>query len=472
MGQLRPGEGVQLRTAVWCDAPERLHLAIGAPAAKTGWWNGVALGAGPTGYLWQLPVDLRAGRNVLEFRLVADEAGPLRAYWALVRDTGRFARPEWLTLGERAEPGSVVRFTHPFILTAAAESATIQVNANAPSRTWVDGTEIGYEESWDLHSPGNQFSGRSMRPRRYRVEGLTAGQHALAVELTEQAWPAAVLVDARIRTQSGTESTFWSGPMGWSAQRDGGPARCVRLRRRQWHDPAWSHLWRRPHPLPGSDWLESAPSDGTVVPVVPDARAGPPRVEWFRWTVPPGATAMSVPVLGEARLWVDGHECVLRGGAVALPRLRGMASTAILRLVPERGRTEGACLAGPVSYVTGPGVMRLGAWHEQGLAAYAGGVRYTAAVAVAHLPDGPVWLDAGRVRGTAEVWVNGRSVGARFLAPYRFRLDGTLRPGENQLEILVLSTLAPYLQAVSPTPYVYAGQAVSGLFGPVQLLTA
>ena len=43
--------------------------------------------------------------------------------------------------------------------------------------------------------------------------------------------------------------------------------------------------------------------------------------------------------------------------------------------------------------------------------------------------------------------------------------------GANTLEVLVLNTLAPYLNAVSPTHYVRPGQAVSGLFGPVRLLT-
>ena len=40
------------------------------------------------------------------------------------------------------------------------------------------------------------------------------------------------------------------------------------------------------------------------------------------------------------------------------------------------------------------------------------------------------------------------------------------------LEVLVLNTLGPHLDAVSPTPYVFPGQRASGLLGPVRLLVA
>jgi hypothetical protein len=64
------------------------------------------------------------------------------------------------------------------------------------------------------------------------------------------------------------------------------------------------------------------------------------------------------------------------------------------------------------------------------------------------------------------VLVDGESCGARICSPYAF--DVHARPGA-QLEIRVFNTLAPHLDAVSPTPYVFAGQKRSGLFGPVTL---
>ena len=71
------------------------------------------------------------------------------------------------------------------------------------------------------------------------------------------------------------------------------------------------------------------------------------------------------------------------------------------------------------------------------------------------------------MRGTAEVFVDGASAGVRVCSPYTFDLDGRSGRGAT-LEILVLNTLGPHLDAVSPTPYVFAGQRRSGLFGPVR----
>jgi hypothetical protein len=74
------------------------------------------------------------------------------------------------------------------------------------------------------------------------------------------------------------------------------------------------------------------------------------------------------------------------------------------------------------------------------------------------------------VRGTAEVRLNGKPLGARFLSPYRFDLGAAAKAGRNQLEVTIYNTLAPYLRAASPTHYVFPGQESSGLFGPVRIL--
>jgi hypothetical protein len=78
-------------------------------------------------------------------------------------------------------------------------------------------------------------------------------------------------------------------------------------------------------------------------------------------------------------------------------------------------------------------------------------------------------IDLGAVRGTAEVVVNGRSLGIRVCAPYVFEATSALRTGVNEIEVLVFGTLAPYLDAASPTHFVFSGQRVSGLMGPVRM---
>lgn len=51
-------------------------------------------------------------------------------------------------------------------------------------------------------------------------------------------------------------------------------------------------------------------------------------------------------------------------------------------------------------------------------------------------------LDLGQVGEIAEVWLNGKYLGARINAPYKFGMKAALKSGENELEIVVKSNLA------------------------------
>jgi hypothetical protein len=112
--------------------------------------------------------------------------------------------------------------------------------------------------------------------------------------------------------------------------------------------------------------------------------------------------------------------------------------------------------------------MELVDWQDAGLPNHSGAVRYRRRL---DPPQGEtVRLDLGEVRGTAEVLIDGESAGVRVCSPYTFDLSGRIGAAGGDLEILVLNTLAPHLDAVSPTPYVFPGQRRSGLFGPVRVL--
>jgi hypothetical protein len=56
----------------------------------------------------------------------------------------------------------------------------------------------------------------------------------------------------------------------------------------------------------------------------------------------------------------------------------------------------------------------------------------------------------------------------RLAPPFTFDLTDSVHPGDNEIEVEVLNTLANYMSA-GPTKYVYPGQTVSGLLGPVTL---
>jgi hypothetical protein len=115
--------------------------------------------------------------------------------------------------------------------------------------------------------------------------------------------------------------------------------------------------------------------------------------------------------------------------------------------------------------------MPLVDWQDAGLPNHSGAVRYRRRIDAPEA-DAAVRLELGEVRGTAEVLIDGESAGVRVCSPYAFDLSGRIGPDGATIEIVILNTLAPHLDGVGPTPYVFAGQRRSGLFGPVRVLAS
>ena len=463
-GRLAASESVRFRTTIHAERALATHLAVGAPAAKEAWLDGAAVALRGDGYLAHGPVAVPAGQSVLELRLTPDAEVELRAHFAFVADVAGYERPEWLRANGAVGRDSVVAFSTRFEMAGDALESVLLVGANAPCRVLVDGVEIGRQGGFDpyleLDAP---------RVQRYdATPTLRTGEHDLRLELLALGRrPPAAIVDGVVQTAAAT--VHLSSGAGWKAARDGVEVG-IELQRRQEGDPAFAHAWRRPHPLPGGAWLEpgraAAQAGGPV-----DPRAGVDATpQRLRLTTPPGARSMVVRLAHGCRLraaTIDGAALELDGGAtVALPDGQRAPAECELEIVPAPGLSGGAVLAGPVAFDSGPGTMRLGDWQERGLPGHSGAVRYRRRVE--GIPVGPASLDLGAVRGTAEVLVNGESAGVRVCSPYVFDLTGLLAR-DAELEIVVLNTLAPHLDAVSPTHYVFEGQKRSGLLGPVTL---
>jgi hypothetical protein len=191
--------------------------------------------------------------------------------------------------------------------------------------------------------------------------------------------------------------------------------------------------------------------------------------------MPPGATEMCVPLAPgcQGEVTVDGRRVEARQDAdgelrAVLGDGSGTPAGCEIAVAPAPGLSGGAVLTGPIAFNVEAGRMELIDWQEAGLVNHSGGVRYRRHLDLGSLDD--VTLDLGTVRGTAEVFIDDESAGIRVCSPYRFDLGGRLGHGRVALEVLVLNTLGPHLDAVSPTPYVFHGQRASGLLGPVRLL--
>lgn len=76
-------------------------------------------------------------------------------------------------------------------------------------------------------------------------------------------------------------------------------------------------------------------------------------------------------------------------------------------------------------------------------------------------------LRLGDVVATCEVTVNGHSAGVLISPPYELDITSLVREGENEIEVLVYSTLSNHYQTI-PTPY--RGEPTAGLIGPVSFV--
>jgi hypothetical protein len=479
-GRLEAGEAVQVRTVVHVAAALETNLTVGGAAVKSAWLDGRPLPLVEEGYLAHAPVALAAGTSVLDLRLAVDEPIFLRAWFAFVADLDGFRRPDWIRTAGPSRPSSVVSFLRRVELDAEPLEARALVGASGPCRVLVDGREVGRHGGYTAETEGirDEFAFYDLG------EHLSRGSHELRVEVDDfgRSNPSAQL--DLLAVTDGGEVRLHSGRE-WKGERDG-VAVPVEVRRApagmivvgsgaylQTGDPAHSHLWQRPHPLPDAVWLEPG-RPGADAGAAVDARlAAESPPQRFRLTAPPGAERIEVSPARGCRLVglaVDGEALAPDAGApgearvLELPAGDGGPRSIELAIEPAPGLRGGGALAGPVRFAVGTGSIELGDWRSRGLAGYSGGLRYRRRLG--DVPSGRLLLDLGFVRGTAELLVDGESVGVRVCSPYRFEFAAA--PG-SMMEVLVMNTLGPHIDAISPTHYVFDGQTRSGIFGPVTL---
>ncbi len=117
-----------------------------------------------------------------------------------------------------------------------------------------------------------------------------------------------------------------------------------------------------------------------------------------------------------------------------------------------------------------------------------GGIRYYSGIASYHksfelpeIPEGPVYIDLGKVNHIARVILNGKDMGVAWCAPWQLDLSGAIQEGTNHLEIQVANLWVNRLigDEVDPearytyTTYRYYTReselVSSGLMGPIRI---
>ncbi len=385
----------------------------------------------------------------------------------MVTDPARYRRPEWLQPADGTRASTTVRFTRTFRLDAVPPQAQVQVATEGPCTISVNGQVVGRQGAFEPYAKRRK---PSVQP--YDLTGaLTPGRNDLTLEIQDLGRPVAALVDS-VAASDGGLGLLTDGT--WEAARDGA-AVPVWLRREQWSDPRWVCLRARPHPLPRSAWLNrDAASDGVVLDLVPSASADPlagPRAEWLRFSAPIGAASLRVPTEVPFTAVVGDRPIAPAHGVIELDKPLPAGTVVYLRFDAASGHRGGGLLSGPIQARTVSAPGELAEWAELGLGSFGGLVSYRRTIQVDQPRSGDsILIDLGDVRGSAEVRVNQTPAATLAWSPYRADITAYLRPGANDVEIIVRGTLAGYLGSASPTPAVTRGQDHHGLFGPVALL--
>ena len=217
------------------------------------------------------------------------------------------------------------------------------------------------------------------------------------------------------------------------------------------------------HDLATQWWLDEG--------IIPFATEPHGSTGCYRFQAPPGLSSMTFPSPGVVTAWINGTAVSAQRVAddqwtIAVPQAYENACLVALSIACPPGIAGGAALPEPIRLACTSGKTTLGDWSQRGvLVDYSGGAWYRSHVEIAQL-GATAWLDLGAVSVSAEVHINGHKAGILLAAPWRLEVSRWLQVGDNQLEILVMSTLANHYRTI---PTRYRGELTAGLHGPVQL---
>lgn len=195
----------------------------------------------------------------------------------------------------------------------------------------------------------------------------------------------------------------------------------------------------------------------------------------FRAPIPVGASAVKLPlpIAGEYALYVNG-ECLRvvtehpaeESGWLELPECwngSGILAVECASMAPDFGVTK------PFTFLCEATEVRLQSWTELGLWWYSGFGLYRKQVEIPDVGEGRLYLNLGEVRECGEVRVNGRPAGVRLWPPYSVEITHLVKPGMNEVEVMVSNLLSNRFSFDSWGSRGKGEVLDSGLIGPVSV---
>ena len=205
--------------------------------------------------------------------------------------------------------------------------------------------------------------------------------------------------------------------------------------------------------------------------------AKPTRLEdylYWRTQIPVGTKSIVFPYgMTGMDIWIDGEKKHLTSGQIEVPAGAELLSFFI---PTEKLKTV---LKTPFKFCVGRKENCIfKSWYKYGLQQFAGYLDYETNINVKKSGSN-ISVDLGKVKNMAEVFVNGKSVGARLWPPYLFDLSGELKPGDNTVRVRVGNTMIGYFWLKEDLGTMRSwgfdqnpdfDKYDAGLFGPVKLL--
>ncbi len=195
---------------------------------------------------------------------------------------------------------------------------------------------------------------------------------------------------------------------------------------------------------------------------------------WWNLVIPIGAKSILFPAeMVGRKVWIDGKQKKVSSTTVNLHKGAN-------NLLFSMGMHD-SLPASPIGFDVGKKNIStpLASWHTYGLDQYTGYLDYQTTITVSQDAD-KMLLDLGKVNYMAEVFINGKSIGARLWPPYKFDLSGELKKGTNTIKVRTgnlmvnqmalkddLHQLRTWSWNFSPEPDLENFD--SGLLGPVTL---
>jgi hypothetical protein len=191
------------------------------------------------------------------------------------------------------------------------------------------------------------------------------------------------------------------------------------------------------------------------------------EMRFYRIEVPPGCLAVVPPALhGSYRMLLNGEEIRSKEGA-SIGIQAGLHGEKNMLVIIARKDDP---LVFPVEFVSGDTPFLLKPWTQAGLANFSGTAIYTKTFTVpANYKGLRVMLDLGHVSSVANISVNGQHAGTLVWSPYQLDISKLIKPGENEIKILVTNTEANQ-RAVGTRHHILPAIDVDGMEGPVQLI--